>query len=57
MCMCVYSTHMYVCAVYYACAAVSAGVRPRSVLKPSKNLGGGLDICVIYGTLRIFNSR
>lgn len=48
-----------VCAVHYICGcerrcAFSCGKKKK---KPRKNLCGGLDVSVIYSTLRIFDFR
>ena len=47
---------MHVCAVRYPCGCECRCAHSLHK-KPSKNLRGGLDICVIYGALRIFNFR
>lgn len=51
VCECVL-VYVHVCNILY----MQLWTQVCSVLKPSKNQWGGLDICVIYGTLRIFNS-
>lgn len=54
LCVCMYSIWVCMClcnTLYCIC-----GCECRCALsQPSKNLCGGLDISVIYGTLRIFN--